>query len=88
MAKKKAVPKRNPASSKNRASAVAAIDDMMREANIPAGGARFETPRGQRVAKSELVDSQGRMKSGRIVPRQAAGGGQAAVISFSGGMFH
>jgi len=67
---------------------IAAIDDIMREDRIPRGGARFENSKGQRVAKQDLVDNQGRLKSGRIVPRGAAAGDEAAVVSFSGGMFH
>ena len=76
------------ASASKRASSLAAIDDIMREEGIPAGGARFENSKGKRVRKADLVDSQGRMKTGRIVPRSAVGGGEAAAIGFSGGTFH
>lgn len=81
-------PAKRTASESKRASTLAAIDDIMREERIPAGGARFENAKGQRVSKADLVDSQGRMKSGRIVPRGAAGGNEAAAIGFSGGAFH
>lgn len=76
------------ASAEKRRQSIRAIDEIMREENLPAGGARFENAKGQRVSKADLVDRQGRLRSGRIVPRAVAGADEAAVVSFSGGSFH
>lgn len=87
-ARKKTSGGKRTASASKRASTLAAIDDIMREEGIPAGGARFSDSKGKRTSKAGLVDKQGRMKTGSIVPRSAVGGGEAAAVGFSGGSFH